>query len=819
MNKLLLIFLFIPYLLNAQIVADHSIVDRYDDIPQFYIDSVKKMWASYSGESHSQAILRGLDLLEALDATYAVDTHTYLEAGNPDGYTDANLRVSPAMWGDRSNATGWIYETGEEDWWTNATGIAQVKTGLSYCFNSGPQLAALGFGWCWDATREGVSAGTDPMWGNRWYGKSIGGASGDLPWGITDADNDSSGNVVNMDDYLAAIQGYIDYCTANNIPTKVFYTTGPVDNWEGAIPNESLFQGHLKYEHIRNYVRQSSSRILFDYADILCFNNDNELDTIVWDGHVIPTIHIDNDYLHSPMTGHIGDVGALRLAKAFWWMLARIAGWDGTTTYYVATDGNDADPGTISEPFANWQQGFDIAGPGDTVLIRGGIYYTTELTHPRVDPFGYVPHGTSGTREMPIHIFNYPGETPVLDCSANIPSGGATIVHGLELKTVQFLHFKGLTIRNLYQRDSAYMPQGITFEQCANITFENMTVHDISGRGVFGSEVVGYEDAANTPNIIYADSTRFINCDFYNLCDSTSANPGNAADGVKLHMNGRMSKLYPVPYLEFFGCRVWNYSDDGIDISGEGVRKVERSIASSTDKYTYTDIEGNGFKLGGVGHQTIPSDSLLDINWVIVRNSIAVNCEGSGFYDLDYVPYHRTNGLYYNNIAFNNYIGFYGIDGYLNNWYLTHPRTSIYRNNIAYSNSEYEVALYRSPYPESHNNWDFTGIGTWPGWEYTDTVTVANDDFVSLSTAQLFAPRKADGSLPDITFGRLAEGSDLIGAGTNVGMSSLPDMGIDWLYLDNGAEPPEPPVPGNRTFAISKSGKFTISKRGLKLKY
>ena len=29
---------------------------------------------------------------------------------------------------------------------------------------------------------------------------------------------------------------------------------------------------------------------------------------------------------------HISEAGALRLAKAMWWMLARIAGWDGGTT-------------------------------------------------------------------------------------------------------------------------------------------------------------------------------------------------------------------------------------------------------------------------------------------------------------------------------------------------------------------------------------------------------------------------------------------------------------------------------------------------------
>jgi len=812
MRKLIILFLFIPYLLNAQIVADHSIVDRYSIIPQVYIDSVKKMWASYAGESHSQAILRGMDLLESLDADYAVDTHTYLEGGTPDAYTDANLRVSPAMWGDYSNATGWIYIVGEEDWWTNSTAIARVKAGITYAKAHDLLLSAIGFGWCWDATREGVSDGTDPTWGNRWYGKSVGGPQGDLPWGITDADNDSSGNTINMDDYLAAIQSIIDYCS-DSISTKVFFTTGPVDNWEGNISNEALFQGHLKYEHIRQYVRQSSNRILFDYADILCYNNDYELDTIVWNDHVIPTIHEDNDMYHSTMTGHIGEVGALRLAKALWWMLARIAGWDGTNTYYVATTGDDSDAGTIAAPFATWQKGIDVTGPGDTVLIRGGVYATTEATHPKIDPYSFVKHGKSGTNEMPIHIFNYPGETPILDCSAHVPAGDATIIHGLNLKGSQFLHIKGLTIRNLYQRELEIMPQGITFELCANITFENMTVHDISGRGVFGSDIVGYDAATTTPAIISYDTTRFINCDFYNLCDSSSANPGNAADGIKLHMNGRMSKLYPVPYMEFRGVRSWNYSDDGIDISGEGVRFINRCWASSTNKYISMDIEGNGFKVGAVAHTTIPSDSLLDINWVIVKNSIAVNCEGSGFYDLDYVPYHRTNGLYYNNLAYNNYIGYYGIDGYLNNWYLTHPRTSIYRNNIAYSNSEYEAALYRSPYTEDHNNWDFTGIGTWPGWEYTDTVTVSDADFVSLDATELFGARKSNGELPDVTFGRLVTGSDLLGAGVNVGMTTLPDMGIDWTYFDSQAEDPDPSPAQNRTYRIKNNG-FRITSNG-----
>jgi hypothetical protein len=451
--------------------------------------------------------------------------------------------------------------------------------------------------------------------------------------------------------------------------------------------------------------------------------------------------------------------------------------------YYVApSGGSDMNPGTnISAPFATWQRGFDVAEPGDTVYFRGGVWYTTESTYPRINPHGYVKHGNSGTPENPICFFNYPGEKPVLDCSAHVPSGGATIIHGISVAYVQYLHFRGLTIRNLYQRGNTYMPQGITFELAANITFENMVVHDISGRGAFGSEIVGYYNDAETPETIYCDTTRWINCDFYNLCDSTSANPGNAADGIKIHLNGRTSTSYPHPYWEFSGCRFWNYSDDGLDVSGDGVVKVDRCWAMSTDKYSSADIEGNGFKLGGLYHTLVPSDSTLRKNWRIVTNSMAVFCHSSGFYDLDYAPCHRTNGIYYNNTSFKNRIGFYGISGYENGWYINHPRTSVYKNNIAYENSEYEAALYRVPYPESHNTWDFTGAGTWPGWVYTDTVTVTDEDFFSVDSTGITGPRESDGSLPDLPFLKLDPAtSDLINKGVYVGLpfyGAAPDIG------------------------------------------
>jgi hypothetical protein len=310
---------------SGQIIADHRIVADFDKIPAYYINEVKKMWFDLPGESHGTGVCYGVGYVQQdYGNTYK---SVYTQSGTPEAYTTDHLRISEASWGDISTSSGWIYSYGEEDWWTTAAAIARTKAGLSYCNSNGLAPSAFGFGWCSDMDWLTIeSTGTDPVFGCHWFGMSDGGPQGDRCWGLDDADNAVSGNTINLDTYLSVTQQYIDYCTANSIPTKVFFTTGPVNNLTSCT-DEQEYQAWLKMERIRNYVKADPTRILFDYADILCYNDDGSTATRTWNGHTIPCITTTN--LGSESIGHIGRAGCLRLGKAVWWMLARMAGWDG----------------------------------------------------------------------------------------------------------------------------------------------------------------------------------------------------------------------------------------------------------------------------------------------------------------------------------------------------------------------------------------------------------------------------------------------------------------------------------------------------------
>jgi len=126
------------------------------------------------------------------------------------------------------------------------------------------------------------------------------------------------------------------------------------------------------------------------------------------------------------------------------------------STYYVATSGSDGNTGTWEQPWRTVQHGLDMAGPGDTVMVRGGTYNE------------YLHTNTSGTDGAPITLRGYPGEAVVLDGS------GLNWRYGIDIGGADHLVIQNLTVTD-YIRDGLRGFGLVSWYGSTNITVRNLT--------------------------------------------------------------------------------------------------------------------------------------------------------------------------------------------------------------------------------------------------------------------------------------------------------------------------------------------------------
>jgi len=253
------------------------------------------------------------------------------------------------------------------------------------------------------------------------------------------------------------------------------------------------------------------------------------------------------------------------------------------TTYYVATNGNNSNPGTISAPWATWGHAFNSTAvrPGDTVYFRGGVYPMTSdnLSYPYAAGCGYnvSRDGTSGSN---ICYFAYPGEKPVLDCGNIIPAGrNSRAIWGNDMN---YVHFKGLTVRNVRQTSADVNVYGWVIEG-RNILVEGCTVYNCGGRGFFST---GHE-------------IRYLNCDSHHNSDAMSASyPGN--DGVGFQ-NVDLTNVDGSIYYK--NCRAWMNGDQGFSAVSVGYLEFDGCWSFNNGQL---QGEGHGFKMGAVGVDRTP---------------------------------------------------------------------------------------------------------------------------------------------------------------------------------------------------------------------
>jgi hypothetical protein len=420
--------------------------------------------------------------------------------------------------------------------------------------------------------------------------------------------------------------------------------------------------------------------------------------------------------------------------------------------YHIAPNGNDSNPGTKELPLQSIQKAQTLVSPGDTVYVHGGTYIMPE---PQIAAYSkiwayVILLDKSGTESKRINYWAYPGEKPVFDFSNIKPTNYR--VHAFEV-TGSWLYFKGLEVTGVQVTITTANTQSICFSNDGgnNNIYEQLSMHDGQGIGFFLT--------AGSHNLI-------LNCDAYRNYDYISKagggrNGGNV-DGFGNHPSpGSVNNI-------FRGCRAWLNSDDGYDCISASESTVFENCWAFYNGYSEDFVsraDGNGFKAGGYGAKA-PNLLPAVIPRNTIRNCLSVMNKANGFYS----NHHHEGSDWFNNTAYQNGTNYNMVNrkGKSESEYLVDGPgyNHVLKNNISFSprSAGNDISNYDAERCTiDHNTF------------LNNAISISDADFMSLDTAQLIAPRKPNGSLPDIDFMHLKPKSNLVDKG--VAVNSLPYTG------------------------------------------
>ena len=318
-------------------------------------------------------------------------------------------------------------------------------------------------------------------------------------------------------------------------------------------------------------------------------------------------------------------------------------------TYYVATNGNDSNSGTLDAPWRSLRRAVSRLSPADTLYIRGGVYSSSQ---DNVDSQAMsVPSGTSWS--APITISGYPGETVTLRPPDNNPGLRLTV------GAPHYLIFQDFAIDMSQQSDPTIggripfdTPEAINVANGAHhIRFQRLDIgYTMTHAIVFSTNGVG----DSYPSYLELLDSRI------HHCGAATGDSGHGGPGINN------------------GYGIYTKTDDNLLAGNQFDSNYGIAITAYGSRNTFRNntIRGNGTRGGpapgiNIGSGAYPLNSSDNL---IYNNVIYDNPGGIQIY---------TNAVrtgVFNNTVFRN-APFHGISAQY------YGAGTIIRNNIIYANS------------------------------------------------------------------------------------------------------------------------------------
>jgi PKD repeat protein len=326
---LLAVFLFsfpaTAHSFDGGLVVDHNAVHDFDDIPVLWLDAAKQLTLHYAHTSHGSQIISGIQAMKAANPDYGVAVRESGTEGLPPQEDPPVLRIY-----DGNPPATYITP---DLYWDSVNGM--------------------------NATRGVAATGhyNFSMW--SWCGQQSG--------------NDT--NTVNR--YLTNLNQLESEFPAMRFILMTGHTDGS---------NTPTEPGTLKYNNalVRNYAL-SNDKVLFDFADIESWdpagnNYPTTTDACDWCADWCTANPADCQNL-TGSCAHTHPFNCKLKAKAFWYMMARLAGWGGNNepTDFTATPLTGTNPtqvnftDTSTHNPTSWS--WDFGDGGTSMLQNPGHWY------------------------------------------------------------------------------------------------------------------------------------------------------------------------------------------------------------------------------------------------------------------------------------------------------------------------------------------------------------------------------------------------------------------------------------------------------------